>query len=96
MHVDLNNPNAVLWLQQSLLRVVQGYVYLVTNGEFDALTRKAVHNFQEQNGLPLTSEPDTETVARIEQELAVLDAQPYKKKQRLPLPKGKPGDPVKI
>jgi peptidoglycan hydrolase-like protein with peptidoglycan-binding domain len=85
----------VLWLQQSLLRVVHGYVYLITTGEYDALTRKAVRNFQEQNGLPLTGEPDAPTVARIEQELIVLDAQPYKKKRRgTPLPTGNPGDPV--
>lgn len=64
------------------------------NGEYDALTRKAVKNFQEQNALPITGEPDADTVARIEQELAILDSQPFKKKQRPLPPIGNPGDPL--
>jgi hypothetical protein len=44
--------------------------------------------------LPVTDEPDDATVAKIEQELAVLDTQPIKKKQRLRPPMRAPGTPV--
>jgi peptidoglycan hydrolase-like protein with peptidoglycan-binding domain len=96
MQVDLNNSNSVLWLQQALARVIPWHVQIDPTGEFDSATRKAVGVFQSQNNLPRTNAPDAETVAKIEQELAVLDAQPYKKKRRPPTPMGKPGDPVKF
>jgi peptidoglycan hydrolase-like protein with peptidoglycan-binding domain len=95
MQVDKNDPNSVLWLQQALMRVSPGHAYIPPTGAYDAITIKVVTNFQRFSKLPETGEPDAETVARIEQELAVLDAQPYKKKRvERTLPVGKPGDQV--
>jgi peptidoglycan hydrolase-like protein with peptidoglycan-binding domain len=98
MQVDRNDPNSVLWLQQALARVIYWRVSLDPTGEFDSATRKAIGLFQLQNNLSQTLEPDTETIARIEQELAVLDTQPYKKKRQpirpLPAPGTRLGDPI--
>jgi peptidoglycan hydrolase-like protein with peptidoglycan-binding domain len=95
MQVDKNDPNSVLWLQQALMRVLPGRAYIPPTGEYDAITSKVMTNFQQSNNLPMTGEPDAETVVKIEQELTVLDTQPFKKKRvERTLPTGKPGDRV--
>jgi Putative peptidoglycan binding domain len=45
------------------------------------MTEKMVSRFQEHHALPVTGQADAATIAKIEQELAILDSQPYKKKQ---------------
>jgi putative peptidoglycan binding protein len=95
MQVDPSNPNEVLWLQQSLHRVLPGRVSVDLHGQYDRMTEKMVGRFQDLHGLPVTGQADAATIAKIEQELAILDGQPFKKKQvprpALPL---QPGDPV--
>jgi peptidoglycan hydrolase-like protein with peptidoglycan-binding domain len=81
MQIDVNDPVFVLWLQQSLARVLLGHAHLDPTGEFDPATRKAVLRYQIENKLPQT-DLDEAIVARIKQDLAVLDSQPYKKKRR--------------
>lgn len=95
MQVDPNDPNSVLWLQQSLLRVVLGRVFVEPTGTYDAPTLKAVSSYQEQNGLPVTGQADAATIHKIEQDLVVLDNQPYKRKQPpMRFPSGAPGTPI--
>lgn len=92
MQVDLNDPNSVLWLQQSLLRVVLGRVFVEPTGTYDPPTRKTVSNYQAQNDLPVTGEADAATIKKIEDDLVVLDSQPYKRKQPpVRFPSGPPG-----
>jgi Putative peptidoglycan binding domain len=79
--VDTNDPVFVLWLQQALARVLLGHAHLDPTGQFDAATSKGVLRYQIENKLPQTGLDDA-TVARIKQDIALLDAQPYKKKQR--------------
>jgi Putative peptidoglycan binding domain len=79
--IDTNDPVFVLWLQQSLARVLLGHSYLDPTGQFDNATIKGVLRYQIENKLPQTGLDDA-TVAKIKQDLALLDAQPYKKKQR--------------
>jgi peptidoglycan hydrolase-like protein with peptidoglycan-binding domain len=93
MQVDPSNPDTVLWLQQSLHRVLPGRVSVDLNGQYDHMTEKMVGRFQGQNGLPVTGQADAATIAKIEQELAILDNQPFKKKQ-LSRPSFRPGDPI--
>jgi peptidoglycan hydrolase-like protein with peptidoglycan-binding domain len=95
MQVDPNNPDTVLWLQQSLLRVVLGRVFVFPSGEYDNLTYKAVRIYQEQNDLPVTGDPDAATITKIEQDIAQLDGQPYKMKRGPERIWGRPGDPVR-
>jgi hypothetical protein len=79
--IDTNDPVFVLWLQQSLARVLLGHSYLDPTGQFDTATIKGVLRYQIENKLPQTGLDDA-TVAKIKQDLALLDAQPYKKKLR--------------
>ena len=81
--IKLDDPNWVLWLQQALMRVVIGNVYIDANGQFDYKTRKALTAYQRQNKLPPTGEITADIVDRIEKELAVLDKLPNKKKQQI-------------
>jgi len=78
---DINDPTFVLWLQQALARTVLGHVYVDPTGEFDDMTRKAINRYQYENGLA-RGDLNAETIARIEQDIAVLDRQPFKKKRR--------------
>lgn len=94
MQVDPNDPNTVLWLQQSLLRVLPGRNFIEPTGQFDAITHKGVARFQDLHGLPVTGEPDVETATQIEQELVALDGQPFKKKQLSARERPVPGQSV--
>lgn len=81
MQVDPNDPDSVLWLQQSLARVIAGRIHIEPTGHYDTMTRKAVETFQRRSALPVTGEVDLVTVQRIEQELEQLDQLGIKKKQ---------------
>jgi Putative peptidoglycan binding domain len=59
------------------------------------MTEKMVGRFQDMHGLPVTGQADVATTTKIEQELAILDGQPFKKKQSAGASLSfQPGDPI--